>query len=120
MPRLTSSQITAIPAPAQGLLVYNTDSSLFQYFDETWKIIPNKWSDLAGTPPDISLFNNDAEYFKASDAVWKHNNNLAYLQNKADLVGIGTDTPQKTLHLTSADSLPTYGLRAMYLRCSYH
>src|SRR5215467_530324 len=38
-PRMTTAQRTAIVSPANGLLVFDTDTKTFWYFSTTWKEI---------------------------------------------------------------------------------
>ncbi len=39
LPRMTTAQQDAITSPANGLLIYNTDSSLFRFYDGAWNSI---------------------------------------------------------------------------------
>lgn len=49
-PRMTSSQRNAIPSPANGLLVYQTDGTPgFYYFDGIWKSVTNASGSFANT-----------------------------------------------------------------------
>jgi hypothetical protein len=38
-PRMTTAQRTGITSPAQGLLVYDTNTKSFWYFDSVWKAV---------------------------------------------------------------------------------
>ena len=50
MPRLTNAQILAIASPADGLMVYNRDCKVLQYFDGiSWRGISK-----SGTPPTVN------------------------------------------------------------------
>lgn len=40
-PRLTSTQINGIAAPATGLLVFNVSTNRFMYYAGTWLVLPN-------------------------------------------------------------------------------
>src|SRR5664280_1631000 len=40
-PRMSTAQRTGIPTPAAGLLVYDTDTKSFWYWDSTWKAVPS-------------------------------------------------------------------------------
>ena len=42
VPRMTTVQMNAVPSPANGLIIYNTDSSCFCYYNSTaWKSLCN-------------------------------------------------------------------------------
>ncbi len=60
-----------------------------------------QWSNLTGTPPNISIFNNDAGYLTSNDVqnVWKHSGNKTYIYNEINYVGIGTNNPQTNLQI---------------------
>ena len=40
-PRMTTAQRTGIPSPANGLMVYDTDTKTYWYFSDAWKEITN-------------------------------------------------------------------------------
>ena len=52
VPRVTETQRDAISSPPEGLLVYNTDTSSFNYYDGS------DWRDLAGTLNARAALNN--------------------------------------------------------------
>lgn len=37
IPRLTTSQMNAVPSPATGLWIYNTSLQLFYFYDASWQ-----------------------------------------------------------------------------------
>jgi hypothetical protein len=41
IPRMTTAQRDAIASPATGLLIFNTTSNLFNYFNGTWAVLSN-------------------------------------------------------------------------------
>ncbi|NTW33720.1 MAG: DUF2341 domain-containing protein [Bacteroidetes bacterium] len=45
IPRLTTISRNAIPSPSNGLLIYNTDTNLFNYYND----VDNKWYEIAAT-----------------------------------------------------------------------
>ncbi|MCB9500285.1 MAG: hypothetical protein R2772_03790 [Chitinophagales bacterium] len=78
IPRLTSLQRLAIDSPANSLMVFDLDESAIFYFSDTasaWLKIPDK-----------------------SEIYWNIKNNNIYNVNIGK-VGIGTDDPQKNLHI---------------------
>ncbi|HRT47562.1 MAG TPA: hypothetical protein P5151_05320, partial [Bacteroidales bacterium] len=50
IPRMTTAQRLAISSPAAGLIVYDTDTKSFWYFDGIWKTVP---ASLAGGPNQL-------------------------------------------------------------------
>ena len=78
IPRMTQAEKNAIPSPAEGLLVYQSDADTgFYYYNGTkWLYIGNE---------DNNLWKGDAA------------NSYTYLTNTADSVGIGTTTPKYKL-----------------------
>lgn len=81
IPRMTSSERDAISQPATGLQIYNTDHSVFNYYDGT------TWL--------------------TSDSPWKTKGDSIYY----DLgpIGIGTDAPTEKLTLAGGNFLHTAG-----------
>ncbi|MGA1978458.1 MAG: hypothetical protein ABSG89_11470, partial [Bacteroidales bacterium] len=63
-PRMTTIQRTGIASPAQGLLVYDTDTKSFWYYDTGWKVFSSSlgW----GLPNQLLGMNNagDANEYK--------------------------------------------------------
>ncbi len=52
VPRVTTAQMNAIPAPANGLIVYNTDSLCFCFYNATtWKSLCNGLGGSGATGP---------------------------------------------------------------------
>ncbi len=85
IPRMNTPNRLAIPQPARSLLVYDTDSSCFYYFDG------QNWQSL----------------HSSADSLWTRKGNVIY--NRSDRVGIGTDSALALLHLNS-DTSSTYML----------
>lgn len=87
VPRVTNAQMLAIASPANGLLVYNTDSSAFAYRNATgWVFLKgngtasNDWSTLgnAGTNAATNFIGTSDN----ADLIFKRNN------QRAGLIGI--------------------------------
>lgn len=87
VPRVTNTQMLAIASPANGLLVYNTDSSAFAYRNATaWVFLKgngtasNDWSTLgnAGTNAAANFIGTTDN----ADLIFKRNN------QRAGLIGI--------------------------------
>lgn len=61
-PRMTTTQRDAISSPSTGLLIYNTTTNQFEFFETTWKSIGGAAHDpvtLSGTPDYITLSGQD-------------------------------------------------------------
>lgn len=78
LPRMTLLQRNAIPAPATGLLIYQTDNAEGYYY-----YTGSAWQSLAGG---------------AGSNAWSPNGNDIYNNNPGN-VGIGTPTPAEKLHV---------------------
>ncbi len=94
IPRMTTTQMTDIIAPAQGLLVYNTErGQLFYYEAGAWKAVAQ-----------LTDINN----------VWTSNGSNIY-KNNTGFVGVGTTTPSTLLHVrrgTGAGGVSPFGTAA--------
>ncbi len=103
----STSDITTIPSPATGLLVYNTNTATdvtpgFYYWDgsrwvrllnaqsEDWKLVGN-----AGTNPAVNFLGTT----DAQPLVFRTNNTEKMRISTDGNVGIGTAAPQFRLHL---------------------
>jgi len=89
IPRMTSAQRTSIASPAEGLLVYDTNSQSFFIYGKT----------LDGTAGWIDLSSN-AE-------IWSRKGSSVFLSNSTYNVGIGTSTPTKKLVIKAQNSTDT-------------
>lgn len=89
VPRVTNAQMNAIASPANGLLVYNTDSSCFAYrHTAAWVFLKgnatasNDWSTKGNAGTDTSK--NFMGTTDNVDLIFKRNNVRAGLLNKND------------------------------------
>ncbi|HQV39759.1 MAG: tail fiber domain-containing protein [Flavobacteriales bacterium] len=97
IPRMTTAERTAIPAPAQGLLVYDTSVNEFWYFDgAAWAAVA-----VAGANP-----------------LWSLTGNAGTLST--DFIGTITNSPlelrvggQRAGFLADGDTRTSFGYRAM-------
>ncbi len=82
IPRLTTSERTGITSPAAGLLIYNKDTDVFQYWDGT------QWLDISSGAV-------------SGDNDWTVDNGgaITHLTNTTHNVGIGTASPVNKLHV---------------------
>jgi hypothetical protein len=80
IPRMSTVEMGLIVAPAQGLMVYNTDTKSFLYYDGFWKEMSIK---------------DDHVWLKNADHIY--NNNLGF-------VGVGTNNPSTKLDVATGSS----------------
>lgn len=93
-PRMTTAQRNAIVAPATGLLIYNTSTSLFCYYDgATWQNIDSQ----AGGDVSGSGTTNYVPLWTDGPNSVLGNSIISYDANK---IGINQVTPSATLHVT--------------------
>lgn len=94
MPRLTAAQIGAIPSPALGLMVFNTDSDrIFTYTSGGWQDVSALGNDEMGnhTASQNILLNG---YYLSGDG---DNEGISVAAN--GFVGVGIATAQDALHV---------------------
>jgi len=85
---------------------------IFTAWDKDYNDLTNKpdlfdgnWGSLSGTVPNISIFINDVGYITEADinSLWQEDENgNVYREN--GFVGIGTESPSKTLDIQSFDN----------------
>jgi hypothetical protein len=81
IPRMTTAQRTAIAAPANGLMVYDTDFKEYHYFDGgSWR----------------KFLNSNYDY-------WNKSATRNWVYNLTDSIGIGTSSPDEKFHLNSGN-----------------
>jgi hypothetical protein len=94
IPRLTMAQRDSIKSPANGLMVFQTDSlpGFYYYFSSPQKSV---WSQV----------------LSEKDACWKRNalGNQTTLLNAGDFVGLGLADPKANLHLEGNDGFIATG-----------
>jgi hypothetical protein len=93
IPRMTTSQKNAIPTPATGLMVYDTDLNQIQVFNGTWGSLGGGGS-VAGSNGEIQ-FNNNGAFGASSNLYWDNTNNR---------LSLGDTSPSSTIYLRK-DSL---------------
>lgn len=96
VPRMNSVQRTGIAAPANGLLVYDTDFNSFWYFDGT------VWTELAGgSTTGDNLGNHIATQNIQLGSHWLSGDggNEGIHVTSGGTVGIGTNAPARTLQI---------------------
>ena len=62
IPRMNTAARDGIGSPATGLLIYNTQTAQFEFFDVTWQAVGGTGHDavtLSGTPDYITLSGQD-------------------------------------------------------------
>jgi hypothetical protein len=97
IPRMTTALRTAIPSPAEGLMVYDTDlGSLCFFRSGTWI--------MTAIVPGGSTSTNQVAFW-SSPGILSGNNNL-YWNNSNSWLGIGTSSPNQQLELTGSFRFP--------------
>lgn len=79
VPRLTTTQRSAIVSPATGLLVFDTTINGFYYYNGT------SWINLTSG--------------SSSGLFWSYSNSNIFMTNSNDSLGIGTNNPLHKIHL---------------------
>ncbi|MCB9169374.1 MAG: hypothetical protein H6597_08350 [Flavobacteriales bacterium] len=112
IPRMTSAERTSIPAPATGLLVYDTTTNTFWYFDGT------QWVQLGNASNDWTILGNGNT--NAATNFLGTTNNVDLVISTANMprmrvmgatgrVGIGTAAPSTILEASSGVADAIYG-----------
>jgi hypothetical protein len=85
---MTTSQKNAIPTPATGLMVYDTDLNQIQVFNGTWGSLGGGGS-VAGSNGQVQ-FNNNGAFGASSNLFW---------DNTSNSLGIETTTPTAKIEI---------------------
>lgn len=93
-PRMTTIQRTAIPTPANGLIVFDTDTKTYWYFSTTWKEITNGAGGGSFALPYLGVADNTAPVFSIT------NTNTSF--NSIGLFGRVGNTPSGVAPLGNA------------------
>ena len=117
IPRMTAAQKTAIVAPAQGLLVYQTNSAQgFYYFDGTaWNYLStatlDAWSKTGNNATDDTV--NFIGTTDVQDLVFKANNvEVMRIQPSGNVaIGANLDTARLYTNINDTDNTTIYGIR---------
>ncbi len=96
IPRLTSAQRTAINNPAEGLMVYDTDTKSFWYFSTMWKAIGD---DNLGDHIALQNINLNGQYLSGDG------DTEGIFIDDDGLTGIGTNTPKEQLEVNGSIQL---------------
>lgn len=112
VPRMTTSQRDGIPLPATSLLVYNTTTARFEYFDGgAWVPLVNPGWSLTG-----NAGTNPATHFVGTtDAqpLALHTNSVERVRiTETGNVGVGTSVPARRLHVATGSSGATSNANA--------
>ncbi|MCB0790418.1 MAG: hypothetical protein H6595_10190 [Flavobacteriales bacterium] len=112
IPRMTSGQRTVIPTPATGLLVYDTTTGTFWYFDGTQWVemgtASNDWAILGNA--NTNATNNFLGTTNNVDLVVRTNNAARMrVMGATGRVGIGTAAPTTLLEVSSGAADAIYG-----------
>ena len=88
-PRMTSAQRLAIPSPAEGLSVYDTDTKTFWYFSTSWKEINLNGNGGGGSfsLPYSGIYADPGKLFSINNT--DSSNGTAAVYGRSGLVGTG-------------------------------
>jgi hypothetical protein len=96
VPRMTTNQRTSINGPAVGLLVYDTDAKSFWFFGTTWQDLSSS-EKLLDADSDTKV---QVEESPDEDIIRFDVNGTEAMQiSSSGHVGIGTTSPDTTLHV---------------------
>jgi len=98
IPRMTTTQRDNISSPSTGLMIYNTTTNQFEFFETTWQAVGG-----AGAAGDSSFVALQVDTIKA------FNNNNVYFDTTAifeNKVGIGGVVPISDLEILSSVNSP--------------
>lgn len=114
IPRMTSAQRVAIPAPATGLIVYETPTNLFYYFDGlTWRVL---LSELGGWKTTGNAGTNIATNFLGTtdlvDFAIRTNNTQRMRIKSNGQIGVNLSVPFAQLDVFSNGLTDTIVFRA--------
>lgn len=98
IPRMNAAQRTGIPAPATGLLVYDTDSNAFFFRSSS------AWTKIASGATGDNLGNHIATQNVQLNNKWLSNDggNEGIRVDSIGNVGVGTSTPGAKLHVSGS------------------
>jgi hypothetical protein len=112
IPRMTEAQrlsITTLSAPAQGLMIYQTDGSQGLYYNTSttttpvWvQFVPDEWSTIGN-----SGINASTNFLETSDTV-----DLFFFTSSAEKLGINNTTNQLLANNSGRASEPIYSFNA--------
>jgi len=99
IPRVTQAQRTAIPGPANGLMVFQTDGAVGFYYYKA-----SVWQKLSDSNLSGSGGNGQVTFWNGASSL--SGNNDFYWDNTNKRLGIGTSSPDQQLELTGNLRLP--------------
>ena len=97
MPRLTTAQRDAVPSPAAGLLIYNSDTNRYNTFDgSVWRSFGPALATTQKLSADTSISKNPAETLLLNFSVVSHGGTAQIL---AQVGALASDDPSNTPQL---------------------
>lgn len=113
VPRMTTAQRDAIGSPATGLLIFNTTTNQFEFFESTWQAVGAGGNTIYSGDDNltgdrtVSIGTNDLTFATTGES------NLLEIDGDNDRIGIGIATPLYRLQIetTTSDAIPAFAIR---------
>ena len=107
IPRLSTSAREAINAPATGLMVYDTDTGSFWYYEnDQWNEIPNKTPDPTLSQPDIIDIGREEDMLSPpgdATALTKQGDFLYYVDDVDNFYAVDVSNPEEVFFTDTID-----------------
>lgn len=120
VPRMNTTARNLISSPTEGLLIYNTQTQQYEYFETTWKVVGldgnglySGSGSLASSPTIVTMGANSLQFTSSIVDGFSIDGTTFSVDANNNRVGIGTATPitALTVHGTATLSSPGLNIR---------